>query len=411
MKKTVALIVCIALLTGLVSCSKQDKESSKKDDTGSERPVSDSSAVDDAPEEAYQLDPETLKDLQIGEFDSALIEYLCQNGYDPSNFVISPAAFRASLCLAAVGAQGDTRAEILNAAGFSGMDTLDSWYSSLDDRTAASVWCNKDLIGEFSDTYASKVANDHHADAYSLSSDELTKGIGEWAAKKTGGEISSVVEDVSGASAVLVSTLDLRSAWRDAFSEAAVDRGVFVGSDGSEQKIDFMEQTGEYLYAEENGVQVVIVPMEGNVSFVCFLGSRAGRFDKMASVQPEKVHVVLPRFEIESFFDSRDFLGFLLERGVNDAINSETANFDDMCSDSDWFMQEIAQKIGISANEEGISPSARSALVTGGAGSEEGSEVKEFIADGPFSFGIFSDLGTEDQHMLLYGQMMTANDI
>lgn len=395
MKKIVALLVCIGMMTGSASCAKKDKGASGNDNTGAS-----SEASADTSE-----DPDTPKDYRLGEFDEALISYLCLNGYDSSDILVSPASFRASLCLAAVGAQGNTRTELLKAAGFSGMDALNTWYSTLGGQAVNSVWSNEDMLGKFSDTYASRIAEHYNADAFSRKSEELTQAINDWTAQKTDGAVSGVTDDVSGASAVMISTLNLQTAWKTAFQEASLSEEVFTGYDGKERKMNFMEQTGEFLYAEENGVQVLAVPMENNMSFVCFLGNRTGRFEKMAGIQPENVHVVLPEFELGSIFDSRDFFGFLLQQGVNDAINSQTANFYNMCSGSDWFMQETIQKLRISAGKNGIGVTSGTADTADLPGSDE---AKEFIANEPFAFAVFSDFGTDKQHMLLYGQMMNG---
>lgn len=389
MKKTILLFMCALMLSGAVSCAKNDK--APGENTGS---VADSS-------EAYSENTKA-PDYRLDEFDEELISYLCLNGYDSSNFLVSPEAFRASLCLAAEGARGNTRTELLKASGFSGMDTLNTWYSDLNDRIVNSVWSSKDTLGSFTESYVSKITGNYNAGAYSCRADELTQAIKDRTSQRSNGMTFDEAELLDGASSVIIGTLNLQTAWKASLSGAAVDDGVFAGNDGSECSMSFAEQTGEYLYAEENGVQVLVIPMENDLSFVCFSGNRTDRFGKITSIKPEKVRVVLPGFELESVFDSRDLFGFLLERGVNDAVNSRTANFYNMCSDGDWFMQEIVQKARISI-EASNSPETNEA-----ADADTGGDVKEFIADGPFSFMVFSGFGTERQHMMLYGQMMNT---
>lgn len=347
-------------------------------------------------------------DYTLNEFDSALIEYLCTNGYEYSDFMISPAAFRASLGLAAAGAQGNTRVELVRAMSFSGLESFNSWYMRLKNSeetfsVRSSIWANKDLLAEFTDDYSEKVKEAYRADACSIASDEMTDAINDWMNEQSEGAVSSAENGLNGASSVILSTLKLDAAFKNAFSEAKGHDGVFTGRDGDEHTMGFVERTGNYLYADVNGTQIVVIPLEGNLSFVCFLGNRIDMFDKMTELQPAKVHVVLPKFDIESGFDASDFSGFLLSRGVRDAINENTSNFYNMCLSADWFVQEIIQKTHLTLNEGGVGSLAVSA--SAGTGSSSG-DAAEFIADRPFSFAVFSDFGEKSHHMLLYGQIM-----
>ena len=385
MKKAAVLFVCSLMLGGTVSCLNKNKE--------------DNGDASDPLEAAYLQN----HDYRTDQFDDELIEYLCLNGYDSSNFIVSPEAFRASLCIAAEGARGNTRTELLKAAGFSGMNALTSWYSDLNETVVNSVWSNKDTLGSFNDSYASNIAENYNADVFSCKSDEMVQTIKEKTLQKTKGMTFDEADSLDGVSSVIISTLNLQAAWDGAFAEAKLSEGVFVDNDGNEYSMSFAEKTDKYLYAEENDVQVLVIPMKNDLSFVCFTGSTADRFSKITKLKPETVHVVLPEFELESVFDSRDLFGFLLERGVNEAINSQTANFYNMSSDGDWFMQEMVQKTRISFDGAYSSKKKKSNDKT------ENSDVKEFIADGPFSFMVLSDFGGENQHMMLYGQIVNGN--
>lgn len=409
MKRVTALILSIILLFGFASCSKIGDEPTSE--------PSDAAASDDL---TYQ-DSYNPEDYQPNEFDDELISYLCLNGYNSSDFIISPTAFRAALCLAAAGAQGNTRTELVNAAGFSGIDHLNTWYSNLKKSeesfstrnlnghtfsVASSVWNNKDLLGKFTDSYTSNVKEKYDADAYSYGSDEISNALNDWISKKSDGLIPTMADDAAGAYSLLLSTVNLRTAWKNTFSEASESKRTFVDANGNEQTIDFMEQTAECFYADVNGTKVLLIPMNGNMSFVCFLGNRIDRFNKITRLKPETVHVVLPKFELESVFDARDLLGFMLSRGVKNAISERTANFLNMCQGTDWFIQEIMQKNKVIIDEAGIGSVKTNVSDT--SGTKNDADIKEFIVDRPFSFAIFSNIGTDNQHMLYYGQFMNC---
>ncbi|MCH5317221.1 MAG: hypothetical protein J1E05_04535 [Eubacterium sp.] len=383
MKKIAALLMCVVLLTGFVACNK-----SKPDTEG---PIN----------------------YKLSEFDGELISYLCLNGYDDSDFMVSPTALRVALCLAASSAQSDTRAELVKAAGFSDIDSLNKWYSRMKNAkpsfsVANSLWSNTDLMGGFTDIYTSSIKETYDADAYSYNPDEMLPAINEWIDQKTDGMITTAANDAVGASAIFINTIHLKTAWENAFSKFSTYENTFVGIDGQEQTMNFMENTGEFLYCNEAGTKVLVLPMKDNMSFVCFLGNRTDMFDKMTKIHMEKVHVVLPKFDLESTFNSNDLLGFLLSRGVKDAINENSANFYNMCTDANWFIQEIIQKTRITIDEKGIGSAPKNKKAKAGE-PKESAGVNEFIADSSFSFAVFSDFGTNSQHMLLYGQLMKGN--
>lgn len=403
MKKTAIILICVTVLSLLASCTAKSADDSP-DAAGTLMQPPDGNASGTAGAD----DAEAPRNYRLNGFDDEFIAYLCLNGYDSSDFLISPSAFRAGLCLAAAGARSNTRAELMQAANFSGMDALAAWYSGLPEAVAASVWCNADMLGTFSDSYVSDITETYHADARSAASGELTQALNDWIAQESGSKALRVSEDISGASAVLLSTLNLQTAWANAFSDTVISERVFVGEDGKEHRMPFMEQTGEYLYAEEIGGKILAVPMEDNLSFVCFSGSRTGQFERMAELHPETVHAVLPVFELASAFDATDLTGFLLQRGLNDAVSSHTANYYNMCSDADWFMQEVMQTVTVSVNQNGITSASQVRAAPDKAESDGGDAAKEFIADSAFSFAVFSDFGTERQHMLLYGQMING---
>lgn len=339
----------------------------------------------------YPMDPAGFR---LDGFDESLIEYLCRNGYGSSSFLVSPAALRSVLGAVAAGAQGNTRTELTAAAGFSAMEALDSWRSGLEDAVpgavATSVWADEDMIGPFTESYKADVKRKYGADAVSCGSDDMAVAVDDWISSETGGAIDAVSRDVSGASSILASTLDLRAAWRDAFRRVP----------GS----DLMERTGEYYYIEEDGTKAVAIPLDGGMTFVCLTGSRTGRFDRIAGMEKETVHVVLPELDLASSFDARDLGGFLLSRGAGGAMDPEAANFYNMCQDSGWFVQEILQEVRLEADAQGVG-TARTGAAADAAVEAVPPGAKEFAPDGPWSFAVFSGFGTDSQYMLLYGQL------
>lgn len=400
MKRTLALILLLAILTTLASCKKTDSGFDKE---SSSEAVGSADADDTGAAANYTNVVESVE-FELTDFDRELIGYLSSNGYYYSDLVVSPASFRASLCLAAAGAKGDTRAEILSAAGFSDMNDMELWYSnyrravtsapfSEDGETSAvgsfvSVWSNEELLGEFTDIYKELAEDKYNSDARSADTEDMSTAINDWISSRSGGMMKSVDKDVTGASSVLISSVYMQGLLNSGFTECEHGRTGFA------------EKTGDFLYAKENGTEILAIPVGGNMSLVFFVGNRTDMFEKLSSLKREKVHAVVPEFETKSLFDSTDMLNFLIARGLEISFDGSAADFDGMCQDSDWFMQEI-----IHASK--LSVTGASAAVSSGDGtaSSQRAEVKEFVADGQFSYAVFSDFGTDKRQLLLYGQM------
>lgn len=369
MKKWICLVICTIMAAAMASCKRSDSvPDTIPEETAAETTSLEKPAANCAPDA----------------FEQSLIDYLWLNGYYDEDFVVSPTAFRASLCLAAVGAEGTTRTELVNAAGFDGMDALHAWYQCFRNAgtvypCAASVWNDREQLGVFTDTYLTQLQEVYGAEAFTYSEDALTGSIDSWLNAQTGGQIISAQKDVSGAASVLVSTAYVTTPWQEDFS---VQDGAAV------------ELTGEFLYAEENGTQLLVLPMQGALSLVCFSGSRTEQFDKLAALEMTRVHAVLPAFDMTSGFDASVLLNFLLTRGVSGSLDGQTANFYQMCQDSDWFLQEMIQTAGFSV-QAGASVTADTTAVT-----------KEFTVNGMFSFMVVYEFGKPEQQVLLYGQRM-----
>ena len=122
---TLAVILAASCLTGC---------------RGIEDPVS---ASDPATTKEPQVKPEepvpavplsaviNAKALGFSAFDNQLVEYLKQAGRADENFTVSPLSFKAALTMAALGAEGETQAQLLEALGFKNVDELRAWYATV----------------------------------------------------------------------------------------------------------------------------------------------------------------------------------------------------------------------------------------------------------------------------------------
>ena len=185
-----AALLLLSCMTGCRGTEKPVPASDPSPETTKEQP---SKPVEPAP--AVPLSAVlNAKALGFTAFDNLLVEYLKQTGKADENFTVSPLSFKAALTMAALGAKGETQAQLLDALGFQDLDELRAWYATVlagvdgfeaffeemekqaaeyaeffpeysesTERTSAywvvnSVWSNKDLPGEFRQNFLDDIA-------------------------------------------------------------------------------------------------------------------------------------------------------------------------------------------------------------------------------------------------------------
>ncbi len=378
-----------------------------------------------------------------GNFDVDIRTYLEANGFGNENYILSPLSLRAALCLAIEGADGQTRDELIRAAGFQSYEEVLKWYLSVSEKTerfredldrenkileeekqylpedmfsyadrsfsvANSVWNNRNVSGPFLDSYKEKVGNQYGADVRESTKDTITDDVNGWVNEKTNGMIPRIAQDLSGSAAVLANALYLRTSWTDTFSEHMTKEDDFHCFDGSVSRKDFMEEERHLMYYEDGDTQIVVLPMDGDIQYVMVLGSADRLMEKIQSAESELVHLKFPKLDIESTFGKEDLIGYLSARGAHLAFDRELADFSAMADTSrqPWYIDDIVQKAKIKTDEEGLEASAATVImmVAGAAFPGEPEQPKEFIADRPFSFFVFSELYGALPEMLFCGQ-------
>ena len=373
------------------------------------------------------------------DFTSSLVRFIEASGYENQNYIISPTSFRAALALAAAGADTDTKTELLSAMGFADMEELNQWYSSAaasEDRfnqwlqdamndfernreyygdsaeapdgafsLENSVWRNTKASGELSDTYKAYVKEHYDAMAENVSANEITDAVNGWINENTNGLIPMISNDLSASDLVLANTLYLRTAWIDEFNEFLTEEGDFTAFDGRTVKKDFMHQRGEFAFYEDDETTLVCLPMQGGVNALFVLGNAENAMEKLRSASFETVDVTLPKFETETSLSGNELIAFCKARGAELAFSPE-ADFSGMSEEMALYITDIIQKAKIKTEESGIEAAAATVIVMteGAALIEEEPVIREFKADKPFKFILFTDNGTPEP--LFCGQIV-----
>ena len=377
------------------------------------------------------------------EFDAALIDFLDDAGFSQENYMVSPTSFRAALALAVSGADTETKTQLMRAMGFESMDDVNQWYDSVrgsidafasdlnaakelytlqkdfyPEGTAApdrafsianSVWHNADKQGTMSPDYVSYVAEHYDATAAEAAGAKLTGMVNDWVTEKTNGLIPSIADDLSQTDAVLINALYLRTSWTHTFSDWATSPGDFTTAAGTVVTKDFMQQQDKFYYYEDASSKLLVMPMAGGIKAAFVLGEAGNLNTMLSNAKYEEVIVKLPKFEIETSLSNRELVRFLMARGATLPFSSVPGepDFSLMSADSEWFISDIIQKSKIKVDEDGIEAAAVTAIMMGTTSAliEEPPQPKEFIADHPFSFYLYT--GESDApELLFYGQLV-----
>ena len=426
MKRRLLLILLAACL-GLTACQpavQSENAADSKVPPETAEPVGEAGStdqnetVDPAPADPFV--PET-EGVGFTALDNSLIAFLRENGLENESFTVSPLSFKAALALTALGAEGETQRQILDAMGFATVEEMTAWYASVLVGTAEfesrifgtdkadsayrivnAIFQNADCDGEFRESYKDLVSNTLGARADSYPAAELTEAINSWVSDQTNGLIPNLIQDASQAASVLVNALYLKAKWTEAFMEC--DLTDFTTAGGAVVKKEFIQKTEKYNYYEDEDCQLVVIPLQGGVNMALILGSGENLAEKLGQAQYRKVHVVMPKFEVETSLDEKELVNYLKAVGCGKMFIDSVAEFDPMFTEG-VYVDDIIQKAKVKVDEKGLEAAAATAVIMmRNTALPNPEEPVEFTADRPFQFLIYREDAAPE--LLFWGQIM-----
>ena len=349
-------------------------------------------------------------------FDDALTAFL--DNRLSGNYMVSSLSLKYALGILLEGASGETRDEILRAFGMSmdefhafvktfntfivnfkanvdkkngmrkeyGLDEVD-WALEI----ANSIWKRDDISDLFKPDYEIAVDRYYKAEYFDFNKGNFASKVNPWCDEKTHGMIPKLVSegyDTGDLAIMLMNALYFKSAWIDTFLAPAVE-GEFTTQNGSIVTKEFLNQTHRYKYYSDEETTLVCLPMEGDVDMIFVLGSNANIQEKIAKAEYREVSVHIPKIDLETSFDQKELVDFLISSGVKFAFNSDYANFEDMIDYRPIYIGDIIQKTKLKLDENGVEAAAVTAIMMDRATAIDDTETPvEFNADKPFSFFI-----------------------
>ena len=329
-----------------------------------------------------------------------------------SNANFSPFSLYYALAMAANGANGTTKDELLGLLGFSDAETLaeqcGNMYRNMVSREregnadfmiADSLWLSEKYNGEavtYNEDFLNTCAEQFYAEVFSadFTSEETAENMKKWIKAKTNGTIEPNVDIDPETLLSIINTLYLKDEWTSRFDKDTTTDGEFTRADGQKVSCSYMNAIRDQGFIKgENytaagvsmknfGSMWFILPNEGvstddilldeSAMATVFAGSTTGYGD---------VTFAIPKFEFSSSFDLVEALNSL---GVTEAF-ADTADFSGI-SDMTAGIGSVKQETYIAIDENGVEASAYTELDYSGAAMP--TDSAELILDRPFIFAI-----------------------
>lgn len=333
------------------------------------------------------------------------------------NYMFSPFSIKMALAMAANGADGATKDEILKALDIDDLDaynknvkqTLERYSKSdaLKLNVANSIWLNSDNTKEkFVKDFSDKMK-----EFFSAESDVVTRAnaldkINGWVKDKTNDKISSIInENNLDFMAMLINAVYFKGSWLKDFSESATADDTFTDRDGNNVQIPFMNQTDYFRYARINDTEVVEMPYlaydensDGSKKIDMDISMYLIKSDKdinaeeilnSAEMNRNYVRLSLPKFKTEYGTSLKGMLG---ELGIDTAFG-EMADFDKMLGEKNLQLTDVLHKTYINVDEKGTEAAAVTAAMAGATSMPPEPVSVKF--DKPFTY-VIMDNTTKD---------------
>ena len=307
------------------------------------------------------------------------------------NRAVSPASLMLALAMAAEGAEGETRSEILTTLELEDLSDLTALADALSGaglKIANAAFVRPDL--PVLDAYRETLLSGYDAEWMELDGAAQAR-INEWVSRKTDGLIEKLLDAEPDPNIVLtlVNAVAFDADWRIPFLPESSVEETFHAPDGDTSCM-FMHNSAYYDYAEVDGTQVVrlayadsalsmyiALPREGGVSDLLDALGREGIAALGEMSQDRKVELALPKFSVASGGSLR---GTLMEQMPG--MFSSQADFSGI-SEEPVFVDDVIQKVRIDVDERGTRAAAATAVAMAcGAMIEE--EPIAMTVDRPF---------------------------
>ncbi len=272
--------------------------------------------------------PNAPKSFESTDFVVDIFKTIVNDEENEKNVILSPLSIKSAFLMAANGANGETRNQILSVLGApnNDMDAVNATYASLlesldyqDDTTrlemANALFWDANRI-DVKPEFLTEVAENYHAEqfTYDFSLPATKDDINSWVDEKTEGRIKEILESISGDDVMfLMNALYFKADWKNGFVEDMTMNKDFTKSDGTVLSIPFMNNDGAYdAYANEE-YQALDLKFKNDDFSMTFLMPRKKSINEFinsvtlemlddlydSKLKNQRVLVSLPKFEVD----------------------------------------------------------------------------------------------------------------
>lgn len=346
--------------------------------------------------------------------------YLANSKGTSENVCVSPFSVGNVLGMIANGDNGESRDEILSLLGFekssSGMEALNIYYQTLlsnlpnlDETTCVftnSLW-RDNFVPVYSD-FSNIISKYFYAVdiPFGPSGEEGKEAINRFVRTNTRGLIENFLDFPIDASIAFLNTAYFKGSWKYPFEKDLTDKGVFMNSDMSESKVDFMHSLAKCEYAKtEYGYEAIRLPLGENGAnfYMTFMlpSTEANRpstnpdevFDKNLleefdeTFKQEMILLTLPKFEAST--KNGNTIDILKAMGLEKVCDPSVGIPNIVDYHDPFFLNCFIHASKLIVNEDGTEGAAAS---LGGMDESTGPDmpngIREITFDRPFGFMI-----------------------
>jgi serpin B len=238
--------------------------------------------------------------------------------------------------------------------------------------------------------------------------DQAEKTINAWVQKQTRGKIPELFPPDSlniNTRLVLASAIYFKGDWGHAFEKSQTRSEAFRVNAATTVPVPLMHQTETFGYFEDDRLQVLRMPYQGdNLAMLVLLPKKGEGLadlektltaEKLATwvgqLREQKVEVALPKFKLTGGFSLEDTLKAL---GIKNAFAGGEADFSSMTDGREpLFISAVVHRAYVDVNEEGTEAAAATGVAVESLSLPLRQAVPVFRADHPFVFAV-SDVRT-----------------
>ncbi|MBQ8632609.1 MAG: serpin family protein [Lachnospiraceae bacterium] len=374
-KRFLAVTLCVTMILGLTACG-----------TITEPQIQSKNLMEDltTPTPGEEDTPANLENqYPLSGFGTKLLQQTVASAKADENVLVSPLSVLLALYMTANGADGNTKAQMMEVLGDNLNEYLKTYQESLPQgedyklHIANGIWFRDEEFLKVQEEFLR--VNQQYFDAalYKAPFNDTTcKEINNWVKENTDGMIDSILDEISpDAVLYLINALSFDAKWQKPYNEYSVHKDrTFTKEDGTKQKATLMySEESTYLedekatgflkyYKDKKYAFAALLPKEGVTvaEYVAWLNGENLQ-NTLNNAKRTSVNAALPKFETEYDILLNDVL---IGMGMPDAFSSSAADFSKMATSErgEIYINRVLHKTFISVDELGTKAGAVTAV-------------------------------------------------